>query len=137
MKSGKKNLLVAAGIILVIGVIFVNSHLKYDAFVKKFDFYKAQARGLPMLVEFGFQACPPCKMMKPILKSLDKEHSDDFAIAYIDTVVNPDLAIQHSIQVAPTLIFYDKDGNELARTMGYIQKEKILKKWKELGVIKE
>jgi len=137
MKSGQKKLLIAAGIILVIGAIFVNSHSKYEAFVKKFDFQKAQARGLPMLVEFGFQACPPCKMMKPILKSLDKEHSDDFAIAYIDTVVNPDLARQHNIQAAPTLIFCDKDGNELARTMGYMPKEEILKKWKELGVIKE
>jgi len=137
MKSGQKKLLIVAGIILVFAIIYINSQSKYDAFVKKFDFQKAQVRGLPMLVEFGFQACPPCKMMKPILKSLDKEHSEDFAIAYIDTVVNPDIVREYSIQAAPTLIFYDKDGNELARTIGYISKEEILNKWKELGAIKE
>ncbi|MCF7954209.1 MAG: thioredoxin family protein [Phycisphaerae bacterium] len=137
MKSGQKNLLIAAGIILVFVAIFINSYFKHNAFVEKFDFEKAKNRGLPMLVEFGFQACPPCKMMKPILKSLDKEYSEDFAIAYIDTVVNPDLAREYSIQAAPTLIFYDKDSNELARTIGYTPKEEILNKWKELGVIKE
>ncbi|MCF7955992.1 MAG: thioredoxin family protein [Phycisphaerae bacterium] len=137
MKSGQKKLLIIAGIILVFAIIYINSQSKYDDFVKKFDFDKAQARGLPMLVEFGFQVCPPCKMMKPVLKSLDKEHSEDFAIAYIDTVVNPDLARQHGIQEAPTLIFYDKDSNELARIIGYTSKEEILNKWKELGVLRE
>lgn len=137
MKISKKNLLLAGGIILVFIAIFINSRLKFGDFQERFDYSKAQARGLPMLVEFGFQACPPCKMMKPVLKSLDKEHSEDFAIAYRDTVVNPDLEREYSIQAAPTLIFYDKDGNELARTIGYMPKEEILNKWKELGVIKE
>ncbi|MBW8017055.1 MAG: thioredoxin family protein [Planctomycetes bacterium] len=137
MKTGKKNLLLAIGIIVVIAAVFISSHSQYDAFVKKFDFHKAQARGLPMLVEFGFQACPPCKLMKPVLESLDKEYSEDFAIGYIDTINNRETAKQYNIEAAPTLIFYDKDGNELARVIGYTSKEDILKKWKELGVLKE
>lgn len=134
MKTGTKNLLVAVGVIIVLVVIIMNSHVKYAAFVRKFDFEKAKARGLPMLVEFGYNACPPCKMMKPVLKSLDREYSDDFAIGYIDTIENRDQVMQYGIEAAPTLIFFDKDGKELARLKGYTSKEKILEKWKQLGV---
>lgn len=34
----------------------------------------------------------------------------------------------------PTQIFFDAQGNELYRHVGFIGKEDILAKWKELGV---
>ena len=36
--------------------------------------------------------------------------------------------------VIPTQIFYDASGNELFRHTGFIAKEDILAKWKELGI---
>ncbi len=142
MKTGKKNLLLAVGIIAVIAVIgiiaviaviMVNSHNKYSAFVAEFDYPTAQARGLPMLVEFGSQACPPCKMMIPVLKSLNKEHSEVFAIGYIDVIKERAEMRQYNIEATPTLIFYDKDGKELYRHLGHLSARDILSKWKELG----
>lgn len=137
MKTSKKNLLLAVGIIAVVGVVFTNSHIKYSAFVKEFDYAKAKATGLPMLVEFGFQTCPPCKMMKPVLKSLKKEHSGEFAIGYIDVINDPDAMKQYKIEATPTMIFYDKDGKELSRSVGYQSEEQILEKWKELEVLEK
>jgi thioredoxin 1 len=137
MKTWKKNLLLAIGITVAMGAIIINSHHKYDAFLKEFDYQKAQASGLPMLIEFGFQSCPPCKMMKPVLKSLKKEYSDTFAIGYIDTIENREAAIHYNIEGAPTLIFFDKDGKELGRLVGYTSKEDILSKWQDLEVIIE
>ena len=43
MKAGKKNLLLAVGVVVVLGAVMINSHSKYAAFVRKFDFQKAQA----------------------------------------------------------------------------------------------
>jgi len=136
MKTGIKNLLWAVGVIIVLAAIIINSNIKHVAFVEKFDYQKARASGLPMLVEFGFQACPPCKMMKPVLKSLDKEYSDKFAIGYIDTMTkeNQEMVMKYGIEAAPTLIFFDKDGKELGRLVGYTPKEEILDTWKKLGI---
>jgi thioredoxin 1 len=36
--------------------------------------------------------------------------------------------------VIPTQIFYDADGRDLFRHVGFFAKEDILAKWKELGV---
>ena len=134
MTSGKRNLLIAVGVMVVIGAIYLNSYSRYSAFVERFDIDKARQRGLPMLVEYGFQACPPCKMLKPVLESLDREYSDDFAIGYVDIMADRNAVSENNIRATPTLIFYDKDGNELGRIEGYVPKEVILNKWKELGV---
>ncbi len=135
MKTRKKNLLLAAGIIVGFAVVLINSHYKYSDFVAQFDYASAKSRGLPMLVEFGYQACPPCKKMVPVLKSLNKSHSEVFAIGYIDFIKDQTTARQYNIEVTPTLIFYDKDGKELHRHEGPLPSETILTKWKELGVV--
>jgi len=137
MKTGKKNLLLAIGIFLARGAILSNSHYKYAAFIKQFDYPKAQATGLPMLVEFGFQGCSHCKKMMPVLKSLNKKHSTEFAIGYIDVIKNSEALKQYNIEVTPTLIFYDKDGKEIYRNTGYHSEKEIMKKWKEIEMIKE
>ena len=41
---------------------------------------------------------------------------------------------QYGIRVIPTQIFYDAAGKELWRHEGFMSKENILAKWKELGV---
>jgi thiol-disulfide isomerase/thioredoxin len=135
MKNWKKNLLLAIGITVAMGAVIFNSHSKYAAFVEQFDYSKAQATGLPMFVEFGRQACPPCKRMVPVLKSLSKTHSEDFAIGYVDVIKDRQAGLEHKIEATtPTLIFYDKDAKELARVVGFMSEEDILKKWKQLEV---
>ena len=46
---------------------------------------------------------------------------------------NVNEAKEHGISSIPTQIFFDKDGKELWRHVGYISKEDILGKWKSLG----
>lgn len=135
MKTSKKNILLAIGIIVGFAVVLINSHYKYSAFVEEFDYAAAKARGLPMLVEFGFQACPPCKQMIPVLQSLNDSHSAVFAIGYIDVIKDNTAMGQYNIEATPTLIFYDKDGKELYRHTGPLPVETILAKWSELGIV--
>jgi hypothetical protein len=46
----------------------------------------------------------------------------------------PDAGKPYRIEMIPTQIFFDAEGKELFRHVGFYGKEDILGKWKELGV---
>jgi len=89
---------------------------------------------MPRLVDLGASKCIPCKMMAPILDGLKKEYEGRMQVDFIDVWQNPDAGKQYAIKMIPTQIFFDAVGKELFRHEGFISKEDILKKWKELGV---
>jgi thioredoxin 1 len=89
---------------------------------------------LPRLLDLGAGKCIPCKMMKPILDELKRDYADRFVTEFIDVWENPDAAKPYGIEVIPTQIFYDLEGKERFRHVGFYGKEDILGKWKELGV---
>ena len=92
------------------------------------------AAKLPKLLDLGAGKCIPCKMMAPILEELKKEYAGRMNVEFIDVWQNPDAGKPYGIEVIPTQIFYDADGKELFRHVGFFAKEDILGKWKELGV---
>jgi thioredoxin 1 len=94
----------------------------------------AVAVKLPKLLDLGAGKCIPCKMMKPILDDLKASYANRFTTEFIDVWQNPDAGKQYGIEVIPTQIFYDDEGKELFRHVGFFSKEDILAKWKELGV---
>ena len=89
---------------------------------------------LPRLVDLGAGKCIPCKMMAPILEDLKKTYAGKMDVQFIDVWENPEAGGQYGIQLIPTQIFYDAQGEELFRHEGFFSKEDILAKWKELGV---
>jgi len=89
---------------------------------------------LPRLVDLGAGKCIPCKMMKPILDDLKTNYADHFVTEFIDVWENPDEGKKYGIEMIPTQIFYDAEGQELFRHTGFFGREDILGKWKELGV---
>ncbi len=89
---------------------------------------------LPKLLDLGATKCIPCKMMAPILEELKKEHAGRMDVEFIDVWENEDAGKQYGVEMIPTQIFFDADGKELFRHTGFLGKEDILAKWKELGV---
>lgn len=89
---------------------------------------------LPRLVDLGAGKCIPCKMMAPILEELKREYADRMNVEFIDVWQNPDAGKQYGIETIPTQIFYDAQGKELFRHVGFFAKDDILAKWKELAV---
>ena len=89
---------------------------------------------LPKLIDFGKSECIPCKMMEPVLESLKENYSDMLQVEFINTELDPEAVKEYGITGIPTQIFFDAEGNELYRNLGYIPEEKILIKWKELGI---
>lgn len=89
--------------------------------------------GRPVLLELGSPKCPACKKMKPILDKLRKKYTRKFQIRYIDVWKDTDAGSQYGVRAIPTLIFYDSNGNELFRHVGFLPKKDILDIWKQLG----
>jgi thioredoxin 1 len=89
--------------------------------------------GLPRLIELGADKCVPCKMMAPILEELKHEYEGRLQVDFYDVWKDPSAGERFGIQVIPTQIFLDPDGNELFRHVGFFSKDEILAKWQELG----
>jgi thioredoxin 1 len=94
----------------------------------------ASTAKLPKMVDLGAGKCIPCKMMKPILDDLQANYANRFITEFIDVWENPDAGKKYGIEMIPTQVFYDADGKERFRHVGFYAKEDILGKWKELGV---
>ena len=88
----------------------------------------------PRLLDLGATACIPCKKMIPVLEELRTEYEGRFDVEFIDVWQLPGVADQYGVQSIPTQIFFDASGKELYRHQGFITKDDILKKWRELGV---
>src|ERR1035441_2397952 len=93
-----------------------------------------EKKPLPKLLDLGAGKCIPCKMMAPILEQLKTEYAGKLKVEFLDVWKNPDAGKSYGIEVIPTQIFYDTTGKELFRHIGYLSKDDILAKWKELGV---
>lgn len=89
---------------------------------------------LPKLVDIGAGTCIPCKMMAPILEELKKEYAGKLIVEFVDVRENADAVGRYKIMVIPTQIFFDASGTERFRHEGFMSKEDILAKWKELGI---
>jgi len=91
-------------------------------------------KNMVTMVDLGAKKCIPCKMMAPILEELEKEYEGRAAIIFIDVWQNKGPAERFKIQAIPTQIFFDKDGKEVERHTGFLDKKSIIEKLTKLGV---
>src|SRR5512139_3907531 len=96
--------------------------------------WAAESTKLPKLIDLGADKCIPCKLMAPILKDLKAEYAGRMDVEFIDVWKNPAAGQPYKIKLIPTQIFFDTSGKERFRHEGFLGKEDILAKWKELGV---
>jgi thioredoxin 1 len=94
------------------------------------------APGKVTMLDLGGDKCIPCKMMAPIIEELKQEYDGIAAVAFIDVWKNPTEAKKYGIKAIPTQIFYDKDGKEVERHTGFLDKKSILEIFAKLGVTK-
>ena len=95
---------------------------------------QAPTKGMVTMVDIGAKKCIPCKMMAPILEELEKEYKGRASILFIDVWEYPNEAPKYGIRAIPTQIFYDKDGKEVWRHSGFLDKKSIVAQLEKLGV---
>jgi thioredoxin 1 len=100
-----------------------------DAVVKQ-----ALASGKPVVIDLGARHCIPCKKMAPILESLSNELRGRASVLFIDVREDRNAAERFRIRMIPTQIFFNAQGKEVKRHIGFIDKGDILKELKAAGL---
>ena len=80
-------------------------------------------------VDFWAEWCGPCKIMGPIFEEAAGEIKDKAKFGKVNVDENSDLAQRFQVMSIPTLIFF-RDGKQVDRVAGVIEKEEIAKKIK-------
>jgi len=86
------------------------------------------------MVDLGANACIPCKMMAPILTELEAEYRGKAAIIFIDVWQNPEEGKRFKVSLIPTQIFFDKNGKEVFRHLGFLDKKAIVAQLAKMGI---
>lgn len=79
---------------------------------------------IPVLVDFYADWCGPCKMLSPIVDEVAKEN-EDIKVVKVNVDESQNTAIKYQVMSIPTLVVI-KNGNEVNRSVGLIDKEEIL-----------
>jgi thioredoxin 1 len=98
------------------------------------DFSHVPVKGMVTLVDLGANQCVPCKMMAPILDKLQKDYKDKAAIVVIDVYKHNDQVQRFGIRAIPTQIFYDPNGKEVYRHVGFMSEKAIVEQLSKMGV---
>ncbi len=95
---------------------------------------KALSSGKPAVIDLGARTCIPCKKMAPILESLAGECRGRAAVLFIDVRKDQAAAERFRIQMIPTQIFFNAQGQEVKRHVGPMDKAEIVTELKAAGL---
>ena len=76
-----------------------------------------------VLVDFNANWCGPCRMLRPILESIE---NDKVKIVSINVDNEEELAYKYQVSSIPCLVLFEK-GKEIKRSIGLISKDEIEK----------
>ncbi len=120
-----------------------------------FDLDEILSHNLPVIIDFGYETCPACKELWPILVDLNKELRGRAVIKYVDVQKNTEVNSLFPLEVVPTQFFYNADGtpftpedesgfilytlkstgeHKLTAHQGGLDKETLLAILKEMGM---
>lgn len=80
--------------------------------------------------------CLDCKKLSGVFKEVYPKYSDKIALVEVQVQNNDDytkkLVEKYNVTLVPTLVFLDSKGKKIAKTEGFMEKEKLEKYMKEL-----
>lgn len=77
-----------------------------------------------VLVDFYAEWCGPCKMLAPIIDEIAEEN-ENIKVVKINVDEAQELAEKYDVMSIPTVLVI-KNGQEIERNVGYVEKETIL-----------
>ena len=86
------------------------------------------------MIDLGAKKCISCKMMAPILEKMERVYKGKATIAFIDVWENREQAQRFRIRSIPTQIFFDRDGKEVYRHVGFFAEKEIVAQLEKMGV---
>lgn len=89
-------------------------------YLKKNNLNELVKEGLH-LVDFYAEWCGPCKMLTPVLESIE----DKIDVIKVDIDKFEDLTLEYRIMSVPTLVFF-KDGEKVKELVGFRDEDELL-----------
>lgn len=120
------------GLMIISCFFFATTTISYSETIV--DFNALPVKGMVTMIDLGAKKCIPCKMMAPIMEKMEKKYDGRAAIIFIDVWEHREQASRFGIRAIPTQIFYDADGKEVSRHVGFMSEDDIVKTLSQLGV---
>lgn len=98
------------------------------------DFSVLPEKGKVTMIDLGAKKCIPCKMMAPILAKLEKAYKGKAEIVFIDVWENRQQAPRFKIKAIPTQVFFNENGEEVYRHVGFLDEKSIIDQMTKMGV---
>ncbi len=95
---------------------------------------RARRSGNPSLVDFGASGCGPCDMMTPILDRLRDKYAGRLNVVFVQVREEQVLASRYRVQSIPVQVFFDENGDEQFRHVGFFPQDEIENKLAEMGI---
>ncbi len=77
----------------------------------------------PVVVDFWAPWCGPCRMLTPVLESIDEKVGDNARVVKCNVDDNPQTAMNYNISGIPTVIIF-KNGEVVNQLVG-VQPEQV------------
>jgi len=103
--------------------------------VTRDELYNLFSAGKYSFIEFGGRTCIPCQKMQPILAQLDDMIGSTVNIYNVYLEDDPSLARDFRVNLIPTQIIFDNEGNEISRRVGYWEKSSLIDELRKLGIM--
>jgi thiol-disulfide isomerase/thioredoxin len=95
---------------------------------------KARRSNKPTMVEFGATGCIPCDMMQPILDNLRKNFPDRLNVVFVHVGEEQLLAARYGIRSIPVQVFFDAQGKEVFRHVGFYPEKEVITQLNNIGL---
>jgi thioredoxin 1 len=78
----------------------------------------------PVLVDFGADWCPPCRMLEPIVDQIADAYVGQMRVGSVNADDYPDLQERYGVMGLPTLILF-QNGEPTKYMIGYQPRQRI------------
>lgn len=91
---------------------------------------------LPTIMTFTSTMCMDCQKIKSVLAEIEPEYSNKINFEYIQALDKSrkvkDAIKKYGVVLVPTIIFLDKDGKQLSKIEGFMEKDKLISEIEEV-----
>ncbi len=87
-------------------------------------------------IELGSVKCVPCRQMQPVMASIEEKFTGQVKVIFYDVWQKDQnhFAYDYHIDLIPTQVFLDAQGNEIFRHEGFFPEEEITEFLKKQGL---
>ena len=85
-------------------------------------------------IELGSVTCIPCKQLQPVMKSIEEKFGGSVKVVFHDVWKDKAAQKKYNIELIPTQVFLDENGNEFFRHQGFFAENEIVKLFESRGV---